>query len=136
MRPFVSPPEGSGFGVVANRLNVVPVRTNDESCIVGRVVLQTQARRTIVLTACRQSRAMESLNLLLILGPECQMKIGRLFLNLKQALGRHAICAKLDTQGPLLDNGYTERFKRLEKERFAGGIVAHSDDNVVKHGSS
>jgi hypothetical protein len=40
--------QGLGLGLVVNRFNVVSVRTNDESCIVVRVVLRAQTRRTIV----------------------------------------------------------------------------------------
>ena len=32
--------EGLGLGFVANHFDVVPVRTNDESCIVVRMVLR------------------------------------------------------------------------------------------------
>src|SRR5688572_7062539 len=38
----------SGLGFMANRFDVVPVRANDETCIVVRVVLWTQTRCTIV----------------------------------------------------------------------------------------
>ena len=44
--------EGSGVRFVTNRFDVVPVRTNDKSCIVVRVVLRAQTRRTIVFTTC------------------------------------------------------------------------------------
>src|SRR5262245_61324276 len=40
---------GLGHGLVANRFDVVPVRTNDESCIVVPAVLRAQTRWTIVL---------------------------------------------------------------------------------------
>jgi hypothetical protein len=40
--------EGSGFGFVAHHFDVVPVRTNDESRIVVRVVMRAQTRRAIV----------------------------------------------------------------------------------------
>src|SRR5207244_8001135 len=49
--------KGSGRGFVANHFDVVPVGTNDESCIVVRVVLGAQARRTIVLATRLQRRA-------------------------------------------------------------------------------
>ena len=39
---------GLGLGLVANHFDVVPVRTNDKSRIVVRVVLPAQTRRTIV----------------------------------------------------------------------------------------
>ena len=42
--------EGLSLGFVANHFDVVPVRTNDESCIVVRVVVRAQTRRTIVFT--------------------------------------------------------------------------------------
>src|SRR5881396_3337132 len=74
-----------GLGFMANHFDVVPVRTNDESCIVVRVVVRAQARRTIVFAARLQSRAIESFDLLAILGCERQVKMRRLLLGLVQA---------------------------------------------------
>src|SRR6185312_3173983 len=76
--------EGSGPGFVANHFDVVPVRTNDESCIVVRVVVRAQTRRTIVFAPRLQSRAIESFDLLAILGRERQVKMRRLLLGLVQ----------------------------------------------------
>src|SRR5258708_32635411 len=77
--------EGSGPGSVANHFDVVPVRTNDESCIVVRVVVRAQTRRTIVFATRLQSRAIESFDLLAILGRERQVKMRRLGPRLVQA---------------------------------------------------
>jgi hypothetical protein len=77
--------EGLGLGLVANHFDVVPVRTNDKSRIVGRVVVRAQTRRTIVCATCLQSRAIESFDLLAILGRERQVKMRRLLLGLVQA---------------------------------------------------
>ena len=80
--------EGLGLGFVANHFDVVPVRTNDESCVVVRMVLRAQTRRTIVFAifATRlQSRAIESFDMLAILGRERQVKMRRLLLGLIQA---------------------------------------------------
>src|ERR1700731_1599485 len=73
------------LGFVANHFDVMPVRTNDESCIVVRVVLRAQTRRTIVFATSLQSRAIESFDLLAILGRERQVKMRRLLLGLVQA---------------------------------------------------
>ena len=67
--------EGLGLRFVAHHFDVVPVRTNDESCIVVRVVARAQARRTIVFATRLQSRAIESFDLLAILGCERQVKM-------------------------------------------------------------
>ena len=56
--------EGLDLGFVANHFGVVPVRTNDESCIVVRVVVRAQTGRTIVFATRFQSRAIESFDLL------------------------------------------------------------------------
>ena len=71
--------EGLGLGFVANRFDVVPVRTNDESCIVVRVVVRAQARRTVVFATRLQSRAIETFDQLPILGRERQVKICLLY---------------------------------------------------------
>jgi len=62
------------LGFVANHFGVVSVRTNDESCIVVRVVVREQTRRTVVLATRLQSRAIESFDLLAILGRESQVR--------------------------------------------------------------
>ena len=77
--------EGLGLGFVANHFDVVPVRTNDERCIVVRVVLRAQTRRTIVFATRLQGRVIESFHLLAILGRERQVKTRRLLLGLEQA---------------------------------------------------
>jgi hypothetical protein len=77
--------ERSGLGFMANHFDVVPVRTNDKSCIVVRVVVRAQTRRTIVFAARLQRRAIESFDLLAILGRERQVKMRRLLLGLVQA---------------------------------------------------
>src|SRR5437868_12954710 len=131
--------EGLGLGFVANHFDVVPVRTNDESCIVVRVVVRAQTRRTVVFATRRQSRAIESFDLLAILGRERQVKMCRLLLGLVQAQRNLTLRrAKLDPvrRLPLRDDSYTERLECLEEERFARCIVADSEFDVVKHGSS
>jgi hypothetical protein len=70
---------------VANHFGVVPVRTDDESCIVVRVVVRAQTRRTIVFATRLQSRAIESFDLLAILGRERQVKMRQLLLSLVEA---------------------------------------------------
>src|ERR1700674_3174284 len=85
--PLVDVPsmEGLSLGCVAHHFNVVPVRINDESCVVVRVVVRAQTRRTIVFATRLQSRAIERFDLLAILGRERQVKMRRLLLGLVQA---------------------------------------------------
>jgi EVE domain-containing protein len=87
LSPLVDVPsmEGLGLGFVANHFYVVPVRTNDESCVVVRVVVRAQTRRAIVFATRLHSRAIESFDLLAILGRERQVKMRRLLLGLVQA---------------------------------------------------
>ena len=70
---------------MANHFDVVPVRTNDESCIVVRVVVRAHAGRTIVLATRFQSRALEVLDLPAILRHERQVKMRGLLHSLVQA---------------------------------------------------
>src|SRR5436853_7721853 len=70
---------------LANHFDVVPVRTNDESCIVVRVVVRAQTGRTIVFATRLQSRAIESFDWLMILGRARQVKLRRFLLGLEQA---------------------------------------------------
>src|SRR6266568_3769647 len=111
--PLVDVPsmEGLGLVFVAHHFDVVPVRTNDECCVVVRVVFRAQTRRTIVFATRLQSGAIESVDLLAILGRERQVKMRRLLLGLVQAQRNLAHwLAKLDTvRRPLRDNSYAER---------------------------
>ena len=76
---------GLGLRFVANHFDVVPVGTNNESGAVVRVVVRAQFRRTIVFATRLHSRAIESVDLLAILGRERQVKMRRLLLSLVQA---------------------------------------------------
>src|ERR1044071_3556896 len=114
-----SPVARSGLGFVANHFDVVPVRTDDESCIVVRVVVWAQTRRAMVLATRLQSRAMESFDLLALVGLERQVTMRRLLLGLEQAQGVLALrWHELHTvrRVPLRDNSYAERFERPEEE--------------------
>lgn len=121
---------------MANSLNVVPVRTNDESCIVVRMVDGTKTRCAVVLSARHKRRAIEGLDLLAIARAECEVKMRRCFFGFEaNAQGRLTVwAAKFDAERPLGDNGYAERFERLDEERFTRRIVADSEYDVVKHG--
>jgi len=66
---------------MANNFEVVPVRTNDESCIIVRVVLRAQTRRTIVFAPRLKSRAVEIFDLPAILGREGQVEMRRFLLD-------------------------------------------------------
>ena len=70
---------------MAYRFDVVPIRADDEGRVVASVIVRTQTRRTIVLAACFQSRAIEGLYLLTALSHECQVKMRRLLLGFIQA---------------------------------------------------
>src|SRR5262245_43219386 len=65
----------SGARFMANHLDVVPVRVDDERRIVVRVIVRAKARRAVVLAARRESRAMEVIDLPAILGDECDVKM-------------------------------------------------------------
>lgn len=76
--------EDLGLGFVANHFDVVPVRTNDKSCMVIRVVVQMQTRCTVVFATRLQSLTIESFDLLAIHGRERQVKMRRLLHGLVQ----------------------------------------------------
>ena len=50
--------EGLDLGFVATGFDAVPVRTNDESCMVVRVAMRAQTRRAIVLAIRIQTRGL------------------------------------------------------------------------------
>src|SRR3954453_16451535 len=88
--------DGSGLRCVANHFDVVPIRADDESCIIARMVLRAQTRRTVVLAARRERCAMEGFDLLAIVGREREMKMCRLFLCLVQAQRSLGLGAEFD----------------------------------------
>ena len=126
--------DGLGLGFMANHFDVVPVRTNDESRIVVRVVLRAQTRRTIAFTPRLKSCAVEVFDLSATLGRESQVEMRRLLLDSTDAQRRFAAWAtKLDAELPLCDNSYAERFECLEEKRLAHCVVADSKYDVIKH---
>ncbi len=62
---------------MANHFDIVPVRTNDEGCIVVRVILRAQARRAIAFSTRAQRRSIKRVDLLAILGRKRQVKMRR-----------------------------------------------------------
>lgn len=96
---------------MANRFNVVPIRTGYEGCVVVRVVLRTQSGRTIVHASRLESSAVEALDLLATLGRKGQMEMCRLLLYPTNAQGRLAVSTrKLNAKWPLRGDSHTERF--------------------------
>ncbi|KYF73269.1 hypothetical protein BE11_27205 [Sorangium cellulosum] len=79
------------------------------------MVVRAQTRRTIVLATRLQRCAIESIDLLAILGRERQVKMRRLLLGLVQAHRNIALCAELDAvrRRSLRDNSYAEGFECL-----------------------
>src|SRR6185437_16862484 len=73
------------LGLVANHFDVVPIRPDDERGVIFAAVVRAQAGRAIVLAARRQSRAMESFDLLAICGDERQVKMRRFLRGLEKA---------------------------------------------------
>ena len=71
------------LGLVANRLDVVPVRSDDEGCVVVCMVVRTQAWRAIVFTASLHRRAVKSLDLLAGFRRKGQVQMGRLLRGLE-----------------------------------------------------
>ena len=70
----------SGLGLVANHLDVVPVRTDHKSGVIVRVVVRAQTGRAIVFATRLQSCAMEAIDLMATPGHERQVKMCRLLL--------------------------------------------------------
>ena len=60
--------EQLSLGLVAHRFDVVPVRTDDESRLVVRVMVRAQPSCTIVFASRLQRRAIEIVDLLTTLG--------------------------------------------------------------------
>lgn len=70
---------------MANHFDVVPVRTNDERCIVIGVIVRAQARRAIILAARIEGRAIEIFDLPAIFCGKRQVKVRRLLGGFVQA---------------------------------------------------
>ena len=78
---------------MANRLDVVPIRTNYKGCIVVRVVLRTQRGPTMVFASRLKSSAVEILDLPASVCRKGQMKMCRLLLDPAYAQRRFAVRA-------------------------------------------
>src|SRR5690349_14531253 len=61
------------FACVAHGFDVVPVGIEHERAVIGRVVVLTQARRTVVLSACSHRRLVEGVDLRPAVGREGDM---------------------------------------------------------------
>ena len=116
---------------MADHFDIVPVRTNHEGRKVFPAVVRAQARRAIVLATRFERRAMESFDLLAVLGDERQVKMRRLLVSREEAQRRLAIRAELDAKRPLRHYGHADRRERLEEERLARCVIADAEDDVV-----
>jgi hypothetical protein len=85
LRRGVARIEDSSLGFVTDHFDVVSVRTNDESCIVVRMVVRAKTRRTIVFATRLQSGAIERFDLPPIIGDERQVKMRWPLVGLVQA---------------------------------------------------
>src|SRR6185437_617503 len=136
------PKDGSGWnpwlalGLVANHFDVVPVRPDDERGVILSAIVRAQTWRAIVRGARRQSRAMESFDLLATCGHERQVKMRRLLRGLEEAQRGLSVRAELDSERSFRYHLHADRFERLQEERLARCIVADSEYNVVEHGFS
>ena len=63
----------SGLGLMADHLDVVSVRVKNERRVVLAAVLRTQSRRSVALAAGAKSGAIERVDLLPVLGYECDV---------------------------------------------------------------
>ena len=130
--------EGLGLGCMTNRFDVVPVRTNDEGCIVARMVVRTKTGRTVVLAAGLQGCVIKGPYLLSSVSNECDMKRCGLISGLEQTQRGIALAAKLDPvrRITLGATRYSEWFKCSQEEGFACCIVTDSELDVIKHAIS
>src|SRR5690349_10124484 len=101
-----------------------------------RMVLRSQAGRTVVLAARRQGGAMESFDERTLLGPERQVKTRRFLFRLEQAERSLAVRAHFDAQRSLLEHVQAERRECLQIEGLARGIIADAEHDVVEHVNS
>ena len=60
-----------GDRIAANHFDVVPVGPNYKCCIIIRMILTTNSRRTIVFASRLQRLLIKRINLLAIFGDEC-----------------------------------------------------------------
>src|SRR5436190_22794376 len=118
----------SGHRFVANRFDVVSVRTDDECGVVAPAVLRPTTRRTIVLAAGPQRRAIERVDLLPILRDERDMQRRGVLVRLVQAQ-RNLAPAELDAirRRSLGDDHDAERLQRREEERSACRVVGDAE---------
>lgn len=123
---------------VADRLDIVSVRADDEGGVVVGVVARAQARRAVVLPAGGKGRLVEGIHLLAGRGREGDMQVCRLLLRLEQAEGDGVVRAQLDAIGrrAFPDDHDTKRRKRLKEEGLACGKVADTELDVIEHAVS
>ena len=119
---------------MADHLNVVPIRPNDESRVVVLVVLRAKTWRTVVFCSRVKRGFVEVFYLSPILSLKGQMQMRGLLFDTADAQRRVAIAAtKLDAERSFRNNRHAKRLKCFEKERFAHSVVAYPKYDVVKH---
>ena len=76
--------ERLSLGLVTHHFDVVPVRSDDKSRVVVRMVFWAQPRRAVVFATRLQRRAIERVDLRASIGNERQMKMRWFLFSLEQ----------------------------------------------------
>ena len=120
---------------MADHFDVVSVGVKNKGCIVPPTVLRTQSGRSVVLPARAKSGAMERVDLMSVLGDECNVQMRGLLFRLVQAQGARARwLTKFSTiWRPIRDDSHSNWFERLQVEGSAQRKVAYAEFYMVKH---
>src|ERR1700730_13810630 len=101
---------------MADRLDVVTVRVEDESTVIARVIVSTDAGRAIVAAAGFQGRVIEGANLRAALGDERDVDVGRRIAPSGEPELRLAVLAEAGKARPLHDHSDSKRRQSLDIE--------------------
>ena len=110
-----------GLAFMAHRLKIVPIRTDDECCVVIGVIVGTDARCAIIFAPCLQRSAIEIINLPACLSDERNVKWHRRPRSLAQTQRSIVSTVQFDsvrrlTLGPGFD---TQRLEYFQKKALA-----------------
>lgn len=120
--------------LVADRFDIVPIRTYDKCGEIVGVVLRPWAGRAVVFASRFKRSAIEGSNLLTTVRGERQVEVRRLFLESANAKRCRTVRpAQFQAKRSFRDHCHTERCKSPDEEGLALFIVADSEDYVIKH---
>lgn len=124
---------GLGIGLVANRFDVVTVRSDDKRRVVVGMVVRPKARRTIVFASDEERGSVERFNFGPVARGESQVHRAWRGPGRRKEEARLTVRAKASAMRSLSEENNAQRREGRGKEAAAGAEIRDAEVDVIQH---